>query len=102
MSRSLLAIAIAGAMALASMQSAAAQCAASERIYIDPRLVPKRPQISRENIVNLMANDFVSEEIKRRALDSYYNQHQPIQLPYRNGYVLVSAIDPCIQQYVPR
>jgi hypothetical protein len=34
--------------------SSHAQCAATDKIYIDPRLVPKRPTLSREGFGALM------------------------------------------------
>ena len=36
--------------------SAHAQCAPTDKIYIDPRLVPKPPNISREAMMAIMLN----------------------------------------------
>jgi len=36
--------------------SAHAQCAPTDKIYIDPRLVPKRPTLSQEGFSALMNN----------------------------------------------
>jgi hypothetical protein len=33
-------------------------------------------------------------------VESYYQQGQPIEVPYGDGKVLVSPADPCVQQYL--
>ena len=83
------------------IQSAGAQCPASAKIYIDPRLVPQRPKMSRERYAAILADPNISEDDKKWARDVYLNQYQPIQMPFRNGYVLISGTDYCIQQYIP-
>jgi hypothetical protein len=77
--------------------SAGAQCATGTRIYIDPRLVPQRQQITKSQAEAIFANPYSSPEAKKYALDSYYNQNQPIQVPFRGRTVLISPNDPCIQ-----
>ncbi len=47
-----------------------------------------------------MANPYASDVQKKNVSEFYYNQNQPIQLPYRDGIVLISPHDPCIQQYL--
>jgi len=81
--------------------SAHAQCAANDKIYIDPRLVPKRPNISRDAMVNTLASDYVDKEIKQRMFQQYTQQGQPIVVPFGTGKVLVHPDNPCIQQYIP-
>ena len=78
--------------------SAHAQCAPSDEIYIDPRLVP-RPNIPPGPIGRLMLGqpDSVKAEIRQRFL----KQGQPIVVPYGTGKVLVNPANPCIQQYIP-
>jgi hypothetical protein len=81
-------------------QSAVAQCPPGTPIYIDPRLAPQRPQVSREQFEAITANPSGSDEEKKRISDYYYNQNQPIQLPFRDGIVLINLRNPCIQQYL--
>jgi hypothetical protein len=81
--------------------SAHAQCAPEDKIYIDPRLVPKPPNISPENMMGIMANRFLSPEAKAQMLQQYQQQGQPIVVPYGTGKVLVHPTNPCIQQYIP-
>ena len=74
----------------------------SGQIYIDPRLVPLRPQVSREQFVRMMANSNVPDWEKHNTYNLYMNQNQPISMPYNGGIVLVAPHDPCIQQFIPR
>jgi hypothetical protein len=80
--------------------SAADQCPAGAKIYIDPRLVPQRQHMSREQAAAILSLPQVPENQKQWVLESYYNQYQPIQMPFGNGYVMISGTDPCIQQYI--
>ena len=80
--------------------SAHAQCAPEDKIYIDPRLVPKRPVLTPRGFSAVMAAR------RRDTLDDYLLQqtmqrNQPIVIPYGTGKVLVHPTNPCIQQYVP-
>jgi hypothetical protein len=84
-----------------SMASAHAQCAPTDKIYIDPRLVPQRPNISRDDMVNTLASRRLNEELKQRLYEQYKQQDQPIVVPYGTGKVLVHPTNPCIQQYIP-
>jgi hypothetical protein len=84
-----------------SMASAHAQCAPTDKIYIDPRLVPQRPNISRDDMVNTLASRRLNEERKQRLYEQYKQQDQPIVVPYGTGKVLVHPTNPCIQQYIP-
>ena len=81
--------------------SAHAQCAASDKIYIDPRLVPKRLNISPNNMMGIMANPDLSPEAKAEMYQRFLQQGQPIVVPYGTGKVLVHPTNPCIQQYIP-
>ena len=47
--------------------SAHAQCAPTDKIYIDPRLVPKRPNISPNNMMGILAGEQLSPEAKSRS-----------------------------------
>jgi hypothetical protein len=49
-----------------------------------------------------MSSQMASEEMKRHAADTYYSEYQPIQIPYRGGVVVISATDPCVQQYISK
>ena len=81
--------------------SAYALCAAEDKIYIDPRLVPRPPNISREAMMAIMLGRNLSSEDKTRMLQQYQQQGQPIVVPYGTGKVLVHPTNPCIQQYIP-
>jgi hypothetical protein len=83
-----------------SFQSARAQCASGSQIFIDPRLVPRRFRMSPQQFHEIMRNPFVSEKERQWALKQHYSQDQPIQIPFRNGTVLISPNDPCVQQYI--
>ena len=96
----LLAIVITTA-AEASFQCAHAQCPADAKIYIDPRLVPQRQQVSRGTFIAVMTGD-VDPALKRHVQESYFSQFQPIQIPFSGGIVLVSPNNPCVQQYIGR
>jgi hypothetical protein len=80
------------------IQSAGAQCAGDTQIYIDPRLVPQRPHMTRQQFDRAMLGADV--ETQKFLRDTYYSQNQPIEVPFRGGKVLVSPSDPCIQQYI--
>jgi hypothetical protein len=96
------AIAALGALLTVGMdiRYANAQCAAGDKIYIDPRLVPQRQMVSRQQYYDIMTNPYTDPAMKSYIANSFLNQFQPIQIPYGNGMVLVSPNDPCIQQYI--
>jgi hypothetical protein len=81
--------------------SAHAQCAPEDKIYIDPRLVPQRPNITRRGMFGVLKDDNMDPGVKQRLLQQYMQQGQPIVVPYGTGKVLVSPTNPCIQQYIP-
>jgi hypothetical protein len=83
--------------------SAHAQCAPTDKIYIDPRLVPRPPNISREAMMAIMLNRNLTPEARGQMLQQYQQlgQGEPIVVPYGTGKVLVSPTNPCIQQYIP-
>jgi hypothetical protein len=85
----------------ASFQCAHAQCPADAKIYIDPRSVPQRQQVSRGTFIAIMTGD-VDPALKRYVQESYFSQFQPIQIPFSGGIVLVSPNNPCVQQYIGR
>jgi hypothetical protein len=92
---------LSGVFADGFFYSAHAQCAPTDKIYIDPRLVPKPPNISPNNMMGILANPYASPEIKGQMYQQYQQQGQPIVVPYGTGKVLVSPTNPCIQQYIP-
>ena len=81
--------------------SAHAQCAPTDKIYIDPRLVPKRLIISPESMKAILLGHTIPWETKNYYLQQYQQRGQPIVVPYGTGKVLVSPTNPCIQQYLP-
>jgi hypothetical protein len=84
-----------------SCSGAALACAQNDHIYIDPRLVIQRPHYTREQMMAVMGHPELSEEAKGKILSQYREQDQPIQMPFGNGYVLISSTNPCIQQFIP-
>jgi hypothetical protein len=82
---------------------ASAQCGSNDRIYIDPKLVIQRPHYTHDQIVAVMnlPESSLSAEGKAKIYSQYREQDQPIQMPFSNGYVLISAVNPCIQQFIP-
>jgi hypothetical protein len=78
---------------------AQAQCAPDAKVFIDPRLVPMRPHISYQQMHDILANPWQPQPTKDKFLQLYMEQNQPIQVPFRNGIVLVNPTNPCIQQY---
>ena len=82
--------------------SAHAQCAPTDKIYIDPRLVPKRPILSPEGFRAAMNNPNPNAaRTNQYLIQQYLQQGQPIVVPYGNGKVLVDPNNHCIQQYIP-
>jgi hypothetical protein len=82
---------------------ASAQCGPNDHIYIDPKLVVQRPHYTPDQIDAIMnlPESTLSPEGKAKIYSQYREQDQPIQMPFGNGYVLISAVHPCIQQFIP-
>src|SRR5215467_4269455 len=78
--------------------SAHAQCAPSDKIYIDPRLVPGRLIIAPQDMRNILLSRTIPWETKNYYLQQYQQRGQPIEVPYGTGKVLVHPTNPCIQQ----
>ena len=57
---------------------------------INPALVPQRQQVSREQMIAVMANPFIDPAIKQYTINSYYSQFQPQQLqgPYGSNVLI--------------
>jgi hypothetical protein len=92
---------VVAAQCLSFSEFALAQCGPSDHVYIDPRVVIQRPHYTREQMMALMASPELSAEAKAKSLSEYREQDQPIQIPFSKGYVLISALNPCIQQFIP-
>jgi hypothetical protein len=91
---------IAGIAAIVCALSAAhAQCADTDKIYIDPRLVPKRGNMTPEQLNAIMHSPGITPEARNYLLGQY--MQKPIEVPYGTGRVLVHPTNPCIQQYIP-
>jgi|SRR6266851_2088612 len=80
--------------------SAHAQCAATDKIYIDPRLIPQRPNM-RPSMFDVLNDNNMDPGVKQRLLEQHMQQGQPIVVPFGTGKVLVYPTNPCIQQYIP-
>jgi hypothetical protein len=91
------------AQCLSLSAGASAECRPSDRVYIDPKLVIQRPHYTHDQIVAIMnlPESALSPEGKAKIYSQYREQDQPIQMPFSNGYVLISAVNPCIQQFIP-
>ena len=76
-----------------------AQCAPTDKIYIDPRLVPQQRQLTLQQFQAMMNGR--DPEIRHQAIEMLKQRGQPIVMPYGTGKVLVSPDNPCIQQYIP-
>jgi hypothetical protein len=94
------AVSIAGFLSITQGQASAVECPADSQIYVNPNLAPQRPIVTRQQLEMTMANPYASDVQKKNVSDFYYNQNQPIQLPYRDGIVLISPHNPCVQQYL--
>jgi hypothetical protein len=90
-----------GMIAEGFFYSAHAQCAPTDKIYIDPRLVPRRPNISPETVKSILLGRKLNPEFEAELLREYRQKDQPIVVPYGTGKVLVSPTNPCVQQYIP-
>jgi hypothetical protein len=81
--------------------SAHAQCDPTDKIYIDPRLVPRPHSPSPEGCGALMLPNNMNPAISQQLLQQCMQRGQPIVVPYGTGKVLVHPTNPCIQQYIP-
>jgi hypothetical protein len=86
---------------ICSMASAHAQCAATDKIYIDPRLVPKPLDIPQDRMDRILASPNIDPAIKSQMWSEYAQKGQPIVVPFGTGKVLVDPTNHCIQQYIP-
>jgi hypothetical protein len=84
-----------------SAEQAHAECAPGAQIFIDPRLVPGRPRFSEEEIHRMLGAGGDPAH-RQQILKLYWEQNQPIQMPFNGGIVLISPTNPCIQQYIGR
>jgi hypothetical protein len=85
-----------------SAEQARAECAPGDRIFVDPRLVPGRPHITYEQLLRIWGVPGGDPNYKMMIYKQYLEQNQPIQIPLNGGVVLISPINPCIQQYIER
>jgi hypothetical protein len=83
------------------LYSAHAQCAATDKIYIDPRLVPQRPPCDPAAAARLMTNPTVPPAVKDRIHRQCMERNEPIRIPFGEGHVLIHPTNPCIQQKIP-
>jgi hypothetical protein len=92
---------LAVAQCLSCSAVALAQCSPSDHVYIDPGLVIQRPHYTPEQMKGVTDDPVLSAEAKAKILSQYREQDQPIQMPMGDGYVLISPLNPCIQQFIP-
>ena len=99
MHKSLIAVLLPSLLLIAD---AHAQCAPTDKIYIDPRLVPQRPNFKPGDVTRLLLPSEAGDpRLRDYLLQQYTQQNQPIVIPYGTGKVLVHPTNPCIQQYIP-
>ena len=92
---------VCGTLADGFFYSAHAQCAPTDKIYIDPRLVPKRVSPPEGSMWGILHSRSITPEVREQLLQQYAQRNQPIVVPYDTGQVLVHPTNPCIQQYIP-
>jgi hypothetical protein len=94
---------LSGMIADGFFYSAHAQCAASDKIYIDPRLIPRRPELTPQEAQAMLLNrnHRPADAFDQALLQQYLQKGQPIVVPFGTGKVLVHPTNPCIQQYIP-
>lgn len=71
------------------------------KIYIDPSLVPKRPQMNPGQVRGILADPTISEQAKLQLRQEYMTQNQPIEVPVTGGRVLINPLNPTQQQFIP-
>lgn len=69
-------------------------------IYIDPRLVQKRPQMDPNQVRAIMNSPVLTPEAKSQYLQQFQQQNQPIEVPYQGGKVIIDPNNPTRQQFV--
>jgi hypothetical protein len=57
--------------------------------YIPSNMVPYRPRYTREQIATVMGDPTGSPELKRKMLETYQQQDNPVEVPYKGGTVYV-------------
>lgn len=71
------------------------------QIYINPALVPKRPQMNPGQVRGILADPTISEQAKLQLRQEYMQQNQPIEVPVTGGRVLINPLNPTQQQFIP-
>lgn len=71
------------------------------QIYINPALVPKRPQLNEGQVRGILADPTISEQVKMQLRQEYMQQNQPIEVPVTGGRVLINPLNPTQQQFIP-
>lgn len=66
--------------------------------YFDPRLIPQRPQVSRDQYIAVMSNPFASPADKALVESEYQAQNLPNVLPWPGGSVYTKGP---VQQFIP-
>ena len=74
---------------------------AGGQIYVDPKLAPRVPQISQDQIRGIMSDPRIPWERKMQYQGMYLQQGQPVPVPYPGGKVLIDPLNPSKQQFVP-
>lgn len=70
--------------------------------YIPPEVVPYRPRYSRQQVMAVQANPYISPEQKKAIMEAYIQQDMPISVDYKGmGKVLVSGQDRTKQFFNP-
>jgi hypothetical protein len=75
-------------------------CPPDSHVFIDPRLAPRRVQVDRRRVVEVMASSRLPDWLKKQVYDQHMARDQPFYIPFGNGTVWVHPTNPCIQQYI--
>lgn len=81
--------------------SAAGGDAALDRPIIPPELVPRRAVISRQQVLQQLADPEMTPEQRQNTVNNYMAQFQPIQMPVTGGTVLINPQNPMQQKFIP-
>lgn len=71
------------------------------KIYINPALVPKRPQMNPGQVRGMLSDPSISEAARMQLRQEYMQRNQPIEVPVTGGRVLINPLNPMQQQFIP-
>jgi hypothetical protein len=75
--------------------------AKSTDLALKRRSPPSSGKSGLEQFNSIMMNPTLTPAQRQYLTEQMMEQNQPIQMPFRNGYVLIDPKDLCHQQFVP-